>query len=267
MHAPSTRHALSDRSAQRLAERVDRLAGWPSVARRLRSRQVSIERLPDETPERQENRLGTELMALYRDSRSHQSFEALYAFARPSLLQWIQGLLGRDASHIDATELLQDTFVNVYRYPSGFRDEHSGSFRVWVRTIAGNLVRRAKARAGELSLQGLPEGLQEPSDPRVGPASQVSFSEQQTELRGAWILFLLHYADAWQHLRGRDRLALELVEVNGVSYADAGQILGVGRSNMKMIVFRARKRIAARMRSRMEHEFLEAQRATPRGGR
>ena len=44
---------------------------------------------------------------------------------------------------------------------------------------------------------------------------------------------------------------VHLVEVEGLSYQEAGRILQVGRSNMKMIVFRSRKRIARRMRLAM----------------
>jgi predicted DNA-binding protein (UPF0251 family) len=49
---------------------------------------------------------------------------------------------------------------------------------------------------------------------------------------------------------------LHLVEVEGLSYQEAGDILGVGRSNMKMIVFRSRKRVARRMRQTMSQALL-----------
>lgn len=227
------------------------LAAWPGVRAALRARGTILGRLDDEDADAHENRLGTQLMALYRDSRTPESFEALYAFARPSVQRWIQGLLHRGLAHLDPAELLQDTFVNVYRYPGAFRDDHRGSFRVWVRTIAGNIVRRACARSQRLSFQELPEGLQEPQDRRASPLREALVGEESSDLRAAWVLFLLHYAEAWKDLRPRDRRTLQLVEVEGRSYAEVGDILGVGRSNMKMIVFRARKRIARRMRLAM----------------
>ena len=229
-----------------------RLTPWPGVLRQLEGRDVVPRGLPDETAEALENRLGTGLMTLYRDTRSEASFEALYAFARPAVLLWICGLLRRGRSQLDPAELLQDTFVNVYRYPTAFRAEHAGSFRVWVRTIAGNIVRRASMqRRKRVSFQELPEGLQEPEDHRESPVHQAEVGEQQSILRSAWVLFLWHYARAWQELSDRDRKALHLVEVEGFSYRDAGAVLQVGRSNMKMIVFRARLRIARRMRAAM----------------
>jgi DNA-directed RNA polymerase specialized sigma24 family protein len=122
---------------------------------------------------------------------------------------------------------------------------------VGVRTIAGNLVRRAGVPRSGVSFQELPEGLQEPEDRDADPADLAVRGEVERRLAVAWILFLCHYAQAWNRLSSRDRRTLHLVEVQGLSYLEAGRLLGVGRSNMKMIVFRARKRIAQRMREAM----------------
>ena len=61
-------------------------------------------------------------------------------------------------------------------------------------------------------------------------------------------------------LAQRDRRALHLVEVEGLSYQEAGRILQVGRSNMKMIVFRSRRRIAKRMRMAMNAALFRQRR-------
>jgi RNA polymerase sigma factor (sigma-70 family) len=229
-----------------------RLRGYPAAVRELTERGIELGLLAGETASQHENRIGTRLMALFRDSRSEDVFEALYAFAEPAVLDWIRGLLRSGLRHLDPKELLQDTFVNVYRYPGGFRDEHAGSFRVWVRTIAGNIVRRGRTRhAGALSMQELPEGLREPADTRHDPQQSAVAGEQCANLRSAWLLFLAHYQAAYDELSPRDREALHLVEIEGRSYAEAGEILRVGPSNMKMIIFRSRKRILARMRAAM----------------
>jgi RNA polymerase sigma-70 factor (ECF subfamily) len=235
------------RASSSLPNSLRVLDRFGSVRAELRTRGVRLDPLPDESHDAVDNRIGTELMALYRDSQSERSFEALYAVSESSVLLWIRSLVARTGGDLDAVELLQDTFVNVFRYPRGFRESHTGSYRVWVRTIAGNIVRRARATSQRRALLSLPDGGPEPADPRATPAADVQALEQMRGLQGAWTLFLLHYARAWERLRPRDRLALRLVEVEGRSYAEAGRILDVGRSNMKMIVFRARKRIAQRM--------------------
>lgn len=243
--------AIPTRHGGGMEDPLGRLRPWPSVRQALTQRGVVLSPLPGEDAEELENRVGTLLMGLFRDERTGESFDALYHFARPAVLQWIRGLLHRGLAHLDPAELLQDTFVNVFRYPNAFREEHGGSFRVWVRTIAGNIVRRAGSSRSRLSFQELPEGLQEPEDTGAGPVIRAEAEEQSRRLRGAWMLFLCHYARAWRELSPRDRRTLHLVEVEGLSYQEAGQILRVGRSNMKMIVFRSRKRIARRMRAAM----------------
>lgn len=230
-------------------------ASWarPLLRELLRGRGTQAAPLPGESEELYQNRISTSLMALYRDTGQREAFEALYALAGGSVLRWIQTLLRKGQGALDPAELLQDTFVNVYRYPAGFRAEHDGSFRVWVRTIAGNLVRRQSGRGGQrrLSFQELPEGFQEPEDGRENPLSQAVHDEEHERLRAAWVLFLCHYARAWEELGQRDRRTLHMVEVEGLSYQEAGDLLGVGRSNMKMIVFRSRKRVARHMRQAM----------------
>ena len=244
-----------------------RLEAWPQLMGRLRAGAPGHELCAlrsGASADELENEVGTRLMALYRDTRSEELFEALYCFSRASILRWIQSLLRKGSGQLDPVELLQDTFVNVYRYPASFRDEHSGSFRVWVRTIAGNIVRRASGRTSALSFQQLPEGLREPADETINPELQADLGEQSVHLREAWSLFLMHYAAAWEQLSERDRRALHLVEVLGLSYERAGEELGVKRSNMKMIVFRSRKRIAAHMRLSMRSAPLEAPESTLR---
>ena len=244
-------YSLTPLSPVHPLDSLARLASWPGVLQALVGRGVDVARGEAESVDDYENRIGTALMALFRDTRQSEPFEALYSFARGAVQQWIRGLLHRGHSHLDPAELLQDTFVNVYRYPSAFRSEHSGSFRVWVRTIAGNVVRRAGAPRSRMFFQELPDGLNEPQDHRENPVYKVSVNEQERRLRGAYGLFLAHYARAWSELSQRDRRTLHLVEVEGLSYEEAGRVLKVGRSNMKMIVFRSRKRIARRMRQAM----------------
>ena len=224
-------------------------AAFPAVARALEGRGLSPRALPAEGPEAFENRLGTALMGLYRDTRDPVVFEALHAFSAPGVLSWIKSLLGRELAGLDPAEILQDTFVNVYRYPGSFREDHGGSFRVWVRTIAGNVVRRG-SQARSRGLQEL-ESSAELVDRSTGPAQALLDEDESWHLRRAWMLLLCYYAEAWKELSQRDRRTLHLVEVEGLSYQEAGRVLAVGRSNMKMIVFRSRKRLARRIREAM----------------
>ena len=217
----------------------------PSVWSALVERGV-LDSLPQEGDiERRDRRLETELMRLFRDTRMEAAFETLYLRSRSMMLSWILHLTRNRPEEADPAELLQDTFVNIYRYARGFSTRKGNSFRGWARTIAANVVRRSRMKRAMHSLGALPYGLQEPADVAAGPMDAASSDEQMESYRRAWLLLLLHYAQAYEKLAERDREALHMVEVEGVSYADAGKRLRVGRSNMKMIMFRSRKRIRA----------------------
>ncbi|MFT7680007.1 MAG: RNA polymerase sigma factor (sigma-70 family) [Planctomycetota bacterium] len=200
-------------------------------------------RLPGENAEAFSRRFETALMVLFRETRSGAVFTVLYESTKQAMGSWILHLCSGRGQRKDPLDLVQDTFVNIYRYAGSFRDGRGGGFRGWARTIAANVVRRAHQRSARATFSELPEGSAEPVDPRMGPAAACQSAEQQAELARAWTFLLLHYAAAWETLSPRDREALTLVEVDGKSYTEAGSLLKVGRSNMKMIMFRARKRI------------------------
>lgn len=226
-----------------------------SVLGRLRQRGVALQLLPEESREAGRARLETALMALFRDEREEAAFAALYEFAQRDLAGWIEVLLsgsGRARGLLDPAELVQDTLVNVYRYADGFRDEHPRSFRVWTHTIATNLLRRSCTRRERGAWQALPEGVGEPRDPHGSPTEELERGEDRRSVLGAWMIVLVHYAQAYEELSPRDREALDLIEVQELSYAEACARLRVGLSNMKMILFRARRRIRARIAERLE---------------
>src|SRR5688572_23628106 len=232
----------------------------PAVVVELHRRGVVPASLPEESREACDDRLDTELMALFRDTGAREVFEELYARSRDRVFTWLRWLLHEQQAKLDPVDLLQDTYVNVYRYSSNFRSDHPGSFRVWVRTIAANVVRRAKAGTPRRWQTGSDALTPDLIDLACGPALRAVHGEDSERLRFAWILFLQHYAAAFQALAPRDRRALELVEVEGLSYAETGRELGVGPSNMKMIMLRARRRLHARMRASMCLGHAAAQR-------
>jgi RNA polymerase sigma factor (sigma-70 family) len=227
------------------------------VVGRLLKRGVSLELEAGGSAEAFEARLETELMALFRDEGDEVAFQALHDYTRGRLLLWIAGLIGSRRLGPDPLEILQDAYVNIYRYARSFRNEEARSFRVWSRTIVGNLVRRARQPSAARSFDDLPEGRSEPIDRRVSPAEALVHEEDARSTARAWLIVLLQYAAAFDRLSPRDRSALEMIEVQGLSYAEAGARLGVGLSNMKMIMFRSRRRSRAMISHRFESSVAE----------
>ena len=56
------------------------------------------------------------------------------------------------------------------------------------------------------------------------------------------------YIEFYSMLSDRERRALHLVEVEGVSYREAAAELGIKLENLKMVIFRARRKIHRAMR-------------------
>ena len=227
-------------------------ADFPVAVRRgLLERGVLLEALPGECAAIRAERLDTALMAMFRDTRDAECFETLYARTSDAVFNWLRRLSAQQRCGLDLLEVLQDTFVNVYQYCTRFRDERENSFRVWVRTIAANALRRARSQVPRRAERAEFERLCEPVALRCEPARRLDDLEERQRLAITWMLFLQHYAQAYAGLSTRDRAALELVEIERLSYAQAGARLSVGSSNMKMIMFRARQRLIARMNRSM----------------
>ena len=167
---------------------------FQAVRGELRTRGVSLAPDGEETHDAVDNRIGTELMALYRDTLNQRSFEALYAVTESSVLVWIRSLLARGGGGLDATELLQDTFVNVFRYPARLPREPPGQLpRVGSHDRGQHRPESAfnspASNASVASRRGLGAGRSacdagiERSGGRAGTRSQVRLDAVPTPLR------------------------------------------------------------------------------------
>ena len=194
-----------------------------------------------------ERQLQTDLMVVFQRTRSHAVFNALHRRTSPLILVWVKGLLKKYSGCADPHELVQDTFVNIYSYAGSFKEGNSHTFMGWARTIAANALRRGLRRGRMVSISETDWHV----DPRPGPTRQAQDSEEVEAVRQAWTLFLGLYLAAFQSLGPRDQRAMHLTEVEGMDYEEVAKELGVGRRNVKMIMFRARKRLQASMRCQL----------------
>jgi RNA polymerase sigma-70 factor (ECF subfamily) len=146
-------------------------------------------------------------------------------------------MLGEAASASDA---VQDAFINAYLKLHTFR---GGSFKVWLLRIVTNLcydeLRRRKRR------QFLPlepenstgEEIESPywlTDPGATP-------EQITE-RGELRKTLQECLD---RLSANSRSVLVLIDIQGLNYAEAAEVLGISIGTVKSRLARARERLRA----------------------
>ncbi|MFT5152024.1 MAG: DNA-directed RNA polymerase specialized sigma24 family protein, partial [Planctomycetota bacterium] len=133
-------------------------------------------------------------MTAFRDTGREDVFETMYRQARASMLRWISQLMATRRQDGDPFEVLQDTFINIFRYARSFRSEEGNSFRGWARTIAANVIRRASMKRRLVYLSALPDGVSEPIDERAGPQQNCQSNEATIHMSKAWTLLLLHYA-------------------------------------------------------------------------
>ncbi len=194
--------------------------------------------------------LSTQLMELFRVHTARSCFGLLYELNAGHLLQHVAQRLRRYQSRADPSDLLQEVFFNIYRYPRRFDCSRPDAFRVWTATIVRNTVLkhlRSLSRSGraEVPFEDLSE---HPESGDHEPIGGVIQSESEAECRRVYVIYLHLYLTFYGRLSAREQRALHLVEVAGVSYRDAANDLGIKLENLKMVIFRARRKIYRAMR-------------------
>lgn len=194
--------------------------------------------------------LATALMDLFRRTRDEEAFDCLVCWAGPQLRARVRSRLRTLGVLLDPQEVWQDTIVNVYRYPDRFLASRAGAFAAWSSTIVDNAIRRHLRRSKRelgVALRD-PELLQEQADANAREPSLVAQNHEECRVTAAAFGVVLQaYLVAFQRLGERERFVLQMVEVRRMRYAELAQLLGIRPEALKMVVFRARKRIHERL--------------------
>jgi RNA polymerase sigma-70 factor (ECF subfamily) len=176
-----------------------------------------------------------EALALEAQAGSVQAFEALVARFEAPLYRFLW-MRTRDA--VAAEDLTQDAFLrawqNLARYDPRWR------FSTWLYTLAERLwvsARRSRGKdpavtGGEIELGGLSAGL----DP-------AHVAAERDEGRALW-------ETAARVLRPEERSALWLRYAEDLSMEEIGTVLGRPTVTVRVLLFRARGRLAAALEPR-----------------
>ncbi len=188
--------------------------------------------------------LNNALMDHYRVHSSVAAFTLLFELnSRPFSLIATR-IMRMTNSRADLGDVLQETFLAIYRYPSRFCPDQPNAFRNWSYSIIRNTVYRHLHVDGR---EGVPMDLMTDvlADERVRtPINESEEAESDSSCQRVYLTVLCLYAEIYERdLKSRDRRALQLVEVDRVPYAEAARLMGVRLENFKMIVCRARKKI------------------------
>lgn len=147
------------------------------------------------------------------------------------------GLLGHPE---DAADVTQEVFFKAWRALPAFQG--GSSLSTWLYRLTGNaaidLMRREKKRRGELSLDDAARCW----DSRLtDPAPTPELALEREELRRAVLRGL-------GQLSEEHRQVLVLRELNGASYEEIGQALGLSAGTVKSRLARARLALARLLR-------------------
>lgn len=140
----------------------------------------------------------------------------------------------------DAADVTQEVFLKAWRSLPAFQGE--SSFSTWLYRLTNNaaidLLRRERKRRGDTSLDG-EEGL--PGDLAADPAPTPEQALERRELSRA-------VEDGLSRLSDEHRQVLVLREINGLSYDEIAQVLGLSPGTVKSRLARARLALAKILR-------------------
>jgi RNA polymerase sigma-70 factor (ECF subfamily) len=163
-------------------------------------------------------------------SRSSDAFERYVLPEIEVLLRVAQSLTGNTA---DAEDLVQDTLVRAYRSIDRFDGRYP---RAWLLTILRRThINRNRRRRPELlrdpdaEMDRAAAACAEPADAAVDAAFDTEVEAALVELPAPF------------------RQTVELVDIGGLSYREAAQVLGVPAGTVMSRLHRARARIRDRL--------------------
>lgn len=187
----------------------------------------------------------TILMDCYKQTGDSQVFSLLYELNQQSFLQAINYRLRRCMTTVDPRDVLQEVFLNIYRYPHRFSAEKADSFRNWGHRIVRNtMLKNLKSEARRSRLTPLDEDLSLRADSRMHSPSRIAEeSEDAVVADRAYLIYLNLYLMHFDRLSKKERRALTMVEVDGESYKAAAVDLSIRLENLKMVIFRGRRKI------------------------
>lgn len=191
------------------------------------------------------DRLSTVLMDVFRITQKRESFGLLYEVNYRIFLAVITARLRKFYFPLDPQDVLQEVFFNIYRYPHKFHADKDQAFRFWASMIIRNTVfKSARDKDREISHELQDEEIETREDRHMrSPLGAAIRDESARICSKSYLSYLEFYLAAYRQLSLRERTALHLVEVEGRPYKFAADELEIRLENLKMVIFRARKKI------------------------
>lgn len=145
----------------------------------------------------------------------------------------------------DAEDITQDTFIKAYQNLGKFRD--TGSFSAWLYRIAVNGCLDYRRRPILESLfRTSPDGKESAVDPRSNtPTPEESLQSKQASLA---------VEKGLSSLSGKLKAVIVLNEIEGLSYEEVSEVLGISVGTVKSRLARAREELRRRLKRLTEQK-------------
>jgi RNA polymerase sigma-70 factor (ECF subfamily) len=160
---------------------------------------------------------------------TEQEFQDIYRRLGRPVWAYLYRMTGNAA---DADDLVQDTFCRVLASPATPRDDHE--LRAYVFRVASNAAIDRWRREGR-------------GTRRTEPVSEAIPAGDDL---GAAVARRRDVAATLRQLKPRDRILVWLAYVEGSPHGEIAGTLGLKPSSVPVLLFRARKKLAALLRTR-----------------
>lgn len=187
----------------------------------------------------------TELLSVFAGSGDRRVFDQLANFADAFLVRRAHVEIAKRRAGLDASEVVQEALLNIYRYAKSFRPTVPHAFATWASRIVANVVlrlMRPRRTARPVSIDDV-EGWELPSPPEHDPVRRLGDDEDRVALRRHFGLWLRIYYEAFLGLTQLQQSILHRVEILGQSYAEIAREMGMRVEAVKMVVYRGRKKL------------------------
>lgn len=167
------------------------------------------------------------------DQRQRAAFDEYVVPEVPVLWRVARSLTGHSA---DAEDLVQDTLLRAYRAVERFDGAHP---RAWLLTILRHThLNRVRGRSAVLMRDGATVAA---TLDRLGTAEPAAEDVVMSQV------FESVVAEALVALPDKHRIVVTLVDIDGLSYQEAADVLGIPRGTIMSRLHRARARIRTRL--------------------
>ncbi len=168
------------------------------------------------------------------DPRTQAPGDAFERYVLPEIEVMLRVATSLTRNPVEAEDLVQDTLVRAYRGIDGFDGRYP---RAWLLTILRNThINRNRKRRPELLAD--PDRTNDRSMEAAGPDRVDDFVDNS---------FDAEIIDALDSLDAPFRSVVELVDIDGLTYAEAAETLAIPVGTVMSRLHRARSRIRERL--------------------